>query len=259
MTSCRQQIKLTRKVPNVNCNVVCVPVHASLLGSRLIFLPVVIDRFLYVALPFSYQSVVTTKRITLTIISLWLLAFFFGILSVVDQEYNLVPRHGICICLIKRGNGSFLFSLLMSGSLVVSMIIITVICIYLCYKIIHLNRFFQSVKRTAAEEQKAVKIGKLAEFLQEQVKPSFLAFMAGGIDAIFNVLGIILFFLGGLVDSELYIRDFIIIIVPLQICRHIVHAVVYAMRDNVIREEILQVYQNIRGPKKSKVITLNGH
>ena len=221
------------------------------------FLPVVIDRFLYIALPLSYQSVVTTKRITLTIISLWLLAFFFGILSVVDQEYNLVPQHGIC--LIKRGNGSFMFSLLMSGSLVVSMIIITAICIYLRYKIIHLNRFFQSVKRTAAEEQKAVKVGKLAEFLQEQVKPSFLAFMAGGIDAIFNVLGIILFFLGSMVDSELYIQDFIIIIVPLQICRHIVHAVVYAMRDNVIREEILQVYKNIRGPKKSKVITLNGH
>ena len=98
------------------------------------------------------------------------------------------------------------------------------------------------MKRTAADERKAVKVGRL--------------FIASGIDALFNVLTIFLFILGRVVDWELYIYDFAV--VPSQLCLHFSHAVVYALRDNAVQREILEVYKNVLGPKKSKVIMLNG-
>ena len=58
-------------LPNVNCVVTCASQYTLLLGTRLMFLPVVVNRFLHVALPFSYKSTVTTKRVCLTIGSLW--------------------------------------------------------------------------------------------------------------------------------------------------------------------------------------------
>ena len=66
------------------------------------------------------------------------------------------------------------------------------------------NRFFNSVRTTTVEKQKA---GRLLEILQEQLKPIFLVFIAGWIDAVFNVTGVILFFLRRMHASELYIQD----------------------------------------------------
>ena len=91
------------------------------------FLPVVVNQFLHVALP---KSVVTTKRVYLTIINLWLLAFTFGTLAVVIQDYQLNPEYGVCIP--KQGSGSFFII----GLVMVSMCIITGTSIYLHYKII---------------------------------------------------------------------------------------------------------------------------
>ena len=54
-------------LPNVNCNIVLIPLYTSTFGARLVFLPIVINRFLHVALSFSYKSIVTTKKVTLTI------------------------------------------------------------------------------------------------------------------------------------------------------------------------------------------------
>ena len=78
-----------------------------------------------------------------------------------------------------------LLLLINAGTMVTSIAIITGTCIYLRYKIIHSKKFFKSVKRSTAEEQKAVKVGRLMEILQEQVKPTFSVFIAQGIDAVF--------------------------------------------------------------------------
>ena len=75
--------------------------------------------------------------------------------------------------------------------------------IYLSYKIIHSKKFFKSVKRSTAEEQKAVKVERLMEILQEQVKPIFTVFIAQGIDAVFNVLGMICIFVVGILGHHL--------------------------------------------------------
>ena len=237
-------------LPNINCNIALMPLYTTLFGARLMFVPVVVDRFLYVALTFSYKNIVTTKRVTWTIASLWLLAMAFGIFSVVSQDHNLIPERGMCIA---KDDNNPLFVVIVMGTLVISIGIITGTSIYLRYKIIQSNRFFQSVKRTVAEKQKALKAGRLVEILQEQVKPTFSVFIAGGIDGVFNALLIIMFILEQEFYSSPYIIDFIAI--PTFFCQRFSHAVVYAMRDNDIRKEI---YKKIRGPKRSKVIMLNG-
>ena len=53
--------------------------------------------------------------------------------------------------------------------------------------IIHSNRFFKSVKRNTTEKRKAAKVGRLIEILEEQLKPTLSVFIAGGIDAMFNI------------------------------------------------------------------------
>ena len=158
----------------------------------------------------------TTKRIALTINGLWLMTLAFGILSVVNQDYDL--KHGMR--LLKEWSNPVLF-LFISGSLAVSVCIITGTCIYLCYKIIHSNQVFKSVKRNASEEQKAVKVGRLVEVLQEQVKSTFSMFMAGGIDAAFEGLGIIFLIWRRIVafDSKLSFRNFIV--VSTQFCQYL--------------------------------------
>ena len=149
-----------------------------------------------------------------------------------------------------------LLLLINAGTMVTSIAIIMGTCIYLRYKIIHSKKFFKSVKRSTAEEQKAVKVGRLMEILQEQVKPTFSVFIAQGIDAVFIVLGMIFIFGLGILGSHLPILSHIL--VAIKVCQQCSHAVVYGLRDKYISKEIKGIYEKIRGPKKSKVIVLNG-
>ena len=240
-------------LPNVNCNIAVMPLYASLFGTRLMFLPVVVDRFLYVDLPFSYKHIVTTKRVTLTISSLWLLALLFSIFRTVYQDHISIPQHGLCV---PNGDSNPLFFLIVLGTLVISVCIITGTSIYLRYKIIHSNWFFKSVMRTGAEKRKAVKLGRLVEILQEQAKPTFSVFIAGGIDAVFNLF----MFINNMVSLQgvLFSTQWILhsVVFSLFTSQYFSHAVVYGVHDNYIRKEILEVYKKIRGPKKSKVIRL---
>ena len=142
------------------------------------------------------------------------------------------------------------------GTYVTSITIITGTSIYLRYKIIHLNQFFKSVKKSTAEKQKEVKVGRLMEVLQKQVKPTFLVFIAGGIDAMFNGFSMVIMFLVGMLGSDFAIQDHVVIAISL--CQYCSHAVVYALRDKDIRKELKDTYKKIMGPKKSKVIRLNG-
>ena len=238
---------------DVNCKVAMVPVYTSVFATRLMFLPVVFDRFLHIALPFSYKKMFTTRRIAVIISSLWMLSLSAGILALVDQDYMPNAESGMCL---EQGPGFPLLFLLVLSTQLTGIVIITITCIYLRYKIIHSKRFFNSVKKSTAEQEKAMKVGRLMENLEEQVKPIVSVFIAQGIDAVFNVFGIVFIILGAVFGSQLLIRFHIMI--AIRFCQYNSHAVVYGLRDEYIRKEVMRIYEKIRGPKKSKVIMLNG-
>ena len=169
-------------------------------------------------------------------------------LDLVNQDYMI--KFLLCCMLVA------VLLLLNLGTQLTSVTMITGTCIYLHYKIIHSNRFFNSVKKSTAEEQKAVKFGRLMEILQEQVKLTVSVFIAQGIDALFNGLGIIVIFLLALLN--LYLPILGPALLTTQLCKYCSHALVYGLRDKYIGKEIKDIYEKIRGPRKSKVIMLNG-
>ena len=122
-------------LPNVNCNVVTVPVIASMLATRLMFLPVVINRFLHVAFPFSYERMLSTKRIAAIIGSLLLLSLACGIFILVSNDFTVCPECGVCEPQFHRVSFK-LFALLVLGMFIVITYIYAHICKLLsCYLI----------------------------------------------------------------------------------------------------------------------------
>ena len=89
-------IRYLLDVPNVNCMVVSVPLIGSQFATDLMFLPVVIDRFLHIACPFSYKRMFTTKRIAVIISGLGLLSKAFGVLGLVGEEFAVDAESGTC-------------------------------------------------------------------------------------------------------------------------------------------------------------------
>ena len=125
---------------DVNCSAAFLPIHASYFAIMLMFFLGVINQFLHVAYPFRYKSMVTAKRITWSLASLWLILVDFGVLHVSYETYLSLPEHGMCI----PSDSSFpLFHGVGLGTLAVSICIITGASVYLRYKIIHFNQFCQ--------------------------------------------------------------------------------------------------------------------
>ena len=120
------------------------------------------------------------------------------------------------------------------------MCVITGASVYLHCKIIYSNQFFNS---NGTEDQKAVRVGRLVEILlQEQEKPTFLVFIAGGIDAAFNILlGMVVLISIRALGYLLYYRS--LITIPSQFCQYFSHAILYAMHDNNICKEILRILE----------------
>ena len=112
------------------------------------------------------------------------------------------------------------------------------------------------MKKNTAEQERALKVGRLMEILEEQVKPTLSVFIAQGIDAVFNVFALIIIVVVTQFGSAPPIQGHILLAV--QLYQYCSHAVVYGMRDKYIHKEVVGIYEKIRGPKKSKVIMLNG-
>ena len=89
------------------------PLIGSQFATDLMFLPVVMDRFLHIACPFSYKRVFTTKRI---ISGLWLLSIAFGVLGLVGEEFAVDAESGMCAPQL-QGVAFRLFGLVILGML----------------------------------------------------------------------------------------------------------------------------------------------
>ena len=73
----------------INCSTYLALALSLVTATKLMFVPLSVDRFIHVVFPFSYKSIMRTKVIAITISSLWLLSIFVATLSVVNQ---LPPR-----------------------------------------------------------------------------------------------------------------------------------------------------------------------
>ena len=154
-----------------------------------------------------------------------------------------------------------LFQLILAGPVFISAVLITITCIYLRYRIIKSNKFFHSVKRSAAEEQKSIKAGRLVEILQEQIKPTLSVFIAGGVDGMLNVIHVIIYTVASFnvfsSTEVMYITLFILI--PIQLCQSLSHVLSYGLYNKKIRERLLDNYCSRKCCRstRSKVVTLN--
>jgi len=112
---------------NGNCDLLIILTLALIVATKLMFLPLSIDRFIHVAFPFSYKNIMTTKVIATTISCLWLLVVFVPVTSTVNRPTKFHPAFGICTL----ESRSPVLQLVFTGPMVVSGVIITITCIYL--------------------------------------------------------------------------------------------------------------------------------
>ena len=169
---------------DADCNSVPIPVMIMGIANKLMFVPICVDRFIHIACPFSYKRIVTTKAVMITIITLWMLAILVTTFLYINEPFEYIPSLGVC----KPKQTSIPGSLILLLCFFIPVVLITITSIYLRHRIIKSKNFFHSVKRDAAQERKSNKAGRLAEILQEQVKPTLAVFRVGGIDALLDIL-----------------------------------------------------------------------
>ena len=173
---------------DVDCRIIVMPMMMFLIASKLMFIPTCVDRFIHIAVPFSYKRIVTTKAIITTIITLWMVAIVTATILYINQPFEYIPSVGVC----KPTQENIPLLLILLLCYFTPIVLITITSIYLRQRIIKSKNFFHSVKRNAAQEKKSNKAGRLAEILEEQVKPTMAVFRVGGIDAVLDILAVVL-------------------------------------------------------------------
>ena len=169
---------------DADCNLVLIPVMILVIANKLMFIPMCVDRFIHIAFPFSYKRTVTTKAIVTTIITLWMVAIVVATFIYINEPFKYIPSLGVC----KPTQTDIPGLLILLLCFFTPIVLITITSIYLRQRIIQSNNYFHSVKRNAAQQRKSQKAGRLAEILQEQVKPTLAVFRVGGIDAVLDIL-----------------------------------------------------------------------
>ena len=169
---------------DADCNLVPIPLMILVIANKLMFIPMCVNRFIHIAVPFSYRRIVTTKTIIATIITLWMVAIVISVFLYINEPLGYIPSLGVCRSTQTNIPGLLILLL----CFLIPIVLITITSIYLRQRIIKSNNFSHSVKRNAAQHRKSNKAGRLAEILQEQVKPTLAVFRVGGIDAALDIL-----------------------------------------------------------------------
>ena len=236
-----------------DCNLILIPVMILVVANKLMFIPLCVDRFIHIAYPFSYKRIVTTKAVMITIISLWIAAVVVTTFIYLNEPFEYIPSLGVC----KPNQTNIPGLLILFLCFFIPIVLITVTSIYLRQRIIKSKNFFHSVKRNAAEERKSKRAGRLAEILQEQVKPTLSVFFVGGIDGVLDILTVVIAAVASFLSPSSTIAFIIsaqftgILIQYLQSANH---ALVY---HGDIREKMTGCTCITMGKKRSKVIVLH--
>ena len=235
---------------SVDCTLILISFMILVIANKLMFIPMCVDRFIHIAFPFSYKRIVTTKAIKATIITLWMVAIVISISLYINVPLYYIPSLGVCRSTQINLTGVLILSLCFFTPIV----LITTTSIYLRQRIIKSNNFFHSVKRNAAQQRKSHKAGRLAEILQEQVKPTLAVFRVGGIDAVLDILIALLAAIASIFTSSSATAFIVIQLMGflIQYFQSLNHALVYNVD---IREKIIGCI-TMRN-KHSKVILLN--
>jgi len=234
---------------NANCNVIVPFILVFLQISKLMIIPLTVHRFISIAWPFSHKRILTKKKIIIMIMSLCMLAVFFSIVFSVGNHVIYIPSLAACTVT----NTSIVTFLTFVVPDVVSIVILAIVSAYLHSKIIKSNRFIHNVQRNASERQRAIKASQLMERLREQIKPTLSVLISGGIDAIFDLLVIVVH---GVASSQAspvtYFQIIQIIALPLGLCQTLTHPLCFGLYNKEIRKKVITCY-----PKQSRVIVLN--
>ena len=236
---------------DVNCTITVIPVMIFVIANKLMFIPTCVDRFIHIAVPFSYKRIVTTKAIMATIITLWMITIVIAIFIFINEPFEYIPSIGICR--LTQTNIPLLLILMLC--FFIPIVVITITSIYLHHRIIKSKNFFHSVKRNAAQERKSNKAGRLAEILQEQVKPTMAVFRVGGIDAVLDILTAAIaavIFLVSPSSTVVFIVTVQLIGIPILYLQSVNHWLVYNID---IREKMIDCIRARN--KQSKVIVLH--
>ena len=234
---------------DVNCRISLIPFTLVLIANKLMFLPMCVDRFIHIAVSFSYKRIVATKTIMATIISLWMVSIIATSITTYfngPNAFEYIPSLGICKP--KQTNIPQLLILLLYFFMPI--LFVTITSIYLRQRIIKSNNFFHSVKFNVVQVRKSNKAGRLAETLEEQVKPTMAVFRVGGIDAVLDILISVIVSVGSIPTSMVSLVTAQLIGFQMQYIQSINHSLVY---NCDIRENIIGCK---RVKKRSKVIVL---
>ena len=236
---------------DVDCNLVLIPVMILVIANKLMFIPMCVDRFIHIAFPFSYKRIVTTKVIMTTIITLWMVTVLVTTFIYINEPFEYIPSLGVC----KPKQTNIPGLLILMLCFFTPIVLITITSIYLRHRIIKSNNFFHNVKRNAAQQRKSYKAGRLAEILQEQVKPTLAVFRVGGIDAVLDILTTVVAVVASFLSPS-SIMAFIISAqftgILIQYIQSANHSIVY---DSNIREKMIGCIR-MRN-RRSKMIILH--
>ena len=213
---------------DVDYRITVIPVVIFVIANKLMFIPMCVDRFIHIAYPFSYKRIVTTKAIMTTIITLWMVTIAPTAILYINQPFEYIPSMGGC----KPTQTNIPFLLILLLCYFIPIVVITITSIYLCQRIIKSKNFFHSVKRNAAQERKSNKAGRLAEILEEQVKPTMAVFRVGGIDAVLDILSAVITAVGILVSPSNTVAFLVtgqLIGIPIEYLQSANHWLVYSI------------------------------
>ena len=236
---------------DVDCRIDVIPTMIFVIANKLMFIPMCVDRFIHIAFPFSYKRIVTTKAIMITIITLWMAAMVTPTILYINQPFEYIPSVGGC----KPTQTNIPFLLILLPCYFTLIVLITITSIYLCQRIIKCKNFFHSVKRNATQERKSNKAGRLAEILEEQVKPTMAVFRVGGIDAVLDILSAVIVAVAFLVSPSNTVAFIVtgpLIGISIEFLQSVNHCLVYNID---IREKMIDCIRPKK--KRSKVIVLH--
>ena len=238
-----------------NCTVIFMLRIIPALANKLCFLPVIVDRLLYIAFPFDYKRIMTNKVVAITIITFWLATVCIIIPIATNLTLLYLPPIGDCI----NVDNSILLRLVLVGPQLVTVLAIIITSIYFRYRVVKSKKFFERTHRNAVERRKAISAGTLLDKLRKELRPTISVLIMGGVDAMFNLLTPVIWAATRLVFTDPHIRRLntqLIILIP-QLCQSLSHSLTYGIYNKEIRKQINKFRKNIF-LKHSKIITLAG-